>query len=199
MKKKTNSIGILGGTFDPAHFGHVEISKHAYKSIGLDQIWWIITSRNPMKGQSLDSYEERVQKAEFITKDIPYIKIYNKDLHLKTDYTSELIGKIKRKYNRTNFVWIMGADNLVNFHKWHKFDDIINQISIATIDRTKYRNDALKSPTALKYSNGFVNNSDAKMLPYLESPAWTYLDIRTLDISSTQIREGSIIVNNNNM
>jgi len=185
------NIGILGGTFDPAHYGHVEISTHAYKSMGLDQIWWLVTSKNPIKGQSLNSFADRVAESKNITKNIPYIKIYENNLNLKTNYTSELVKKLTNKYSRTNFVWIMGADNLVTFHKWHKFDDILNNIPIAVIDRNSYRKDALKSQTAVKYSSSFINNSDAKILPLLKPPAWTYLDIKTLDISSTKIRESS--------
>lgn len=191
MSYSNCNIGILGGTFDPAHYGHVEISTHAYKSMGLDQIWWLVTSKNPIKGQSLNSFADRVAESKNITKNIPYIKIYENNLNLKTNYTSELVKKLTNKYSRTNFVWIMGADNLVTFHKWHKFDDILNNIPIAVIDRNSYRKDALKSQTAVKYSSSFINNSDAKILPLLKPPAWTYLDIKTLDISSTKIRESS--------
>lgn len=162
-------VGLLGGSFNPPHKGHIHISELAIKKLKLNQVWWIPTAQNPFKDKSLyENYEVRTQKCRLITKN-------NSKIHIKEldeIYTEKLVRHLKSKHKDIEFFWIMGADNLKSFHKWKNFRKLIELIPIAVFSREKFLRQVRK----------------AKIF-HLKIPSqFLVFHTKNIDISSTQIR-----------
>ncbi len=148
-KKK---IGILGGTFDPAHKGHLSISKEAKKRFGIDNIIWAVTKKNPFKDKSSLSLNERLNFAKKITKEYLFIKVKYFEDKIKSNRTVDLVKYIKKNNKNTDIYFIMGADTLINFHKWKNSDLISSICNILVFDRDRYKAKSLSSKSFKKYS-----------------------------------------------
>ena len=174
MKKNfKKKIGILGGTFDPAHNGHIEISKIAKKKFKLDKIIWCITNQNPFKKKSNLSLLKRIKYAKKINLKNKFIKINYFEKKIKSRKTIDLINFIK-KYEKTNSIYfIMGADNLINFHKWHKWKEILNKCKILVFDRKGYKHRSMKSLTYKKFNKKGL----------------FFVSFKKVNISSSQLRK----------
>lgn len=130
-------IGVLGGSFNPAHNGHLEISCQTMEKLNLDEIWWIITSKNPFKdAKTYLSLDKRIKIAKEVIKDNK-IKIHNFEEKINSPYTVDLINHLKQSYD-DNFVWIMGSDNINDFKKWKSYETILNNIKIVICNRPNY-------------------------------------------------------------
>ena len=130
-------IGVLGGSFNPAHNGHLEISCQTMEKLNLDEIWWVITSKNPFKdAKSYISLDKRIKIAEEVIKDNK-IKIHSFEEKINSPYTVDLINHLKQSYD-DNFVWIMGSDNINDFKKWESYEAILNNIKIVICNRPNY-------------------------------------------------------------
>ena len=172
LKPKKIKIGILGGTFDPAHKGHLEISKQAKKRFGLKNIVWAITKQNPFKDESKSNLRSRMQYAKKIIGKSNYIKVKFYEKKINSNKTIDLIKHLnKKKQNEVYF--IMGADNLINFHKWYKWKSIIKKCNILVFDRQGYKAKSLKSVT--------FNSTSNKNL--------TFINYNKVNISSSQLRK----------
>ena len=172
LKPKNINIGILGGTFDPAHKGHLEISKQAKKRFGLKNIIWAITKQNPLKNESKSNLKSRIQFAKKIIGKNNYIKVKFYEKKIGSNRTIDLIRHLtKEKKNEIYF--IMGADNLINFHKWHKWKSIVKKCNILVFDRQGYKAKSLKSVT--------FNRANNKSL--------TFVKFNKVNISSSQLRK----------
>ena len=147
FKKNHKKIGILGGTFDPAHKGHLEISKQAKKKHKLNYIIWAITKKNPFKKKSKTKLITRIKFAKKIIGLNKFIKIKFYENKIKSNKTFDLISHIKRKNDTLDLYFIMGADNLINFHRWHKWKSISQKCNILVFDRQGYKAKSLKSIT----------------------------------------------------
>ena len=148
-KKK---IGILGGTFDPAHRGHLSISKEAKKRFGIDKIIWAITKKNPFKIKSSLSLDKRIKYAKKIAQSNLFIKVKYFENKIKSNRTIDLIKNIKRNNKNTDIYFIMGADSLINFHKWKNSDLILSMCNILVFDRDRYKAKSLSSVSFKKYN-----------------------------------------------
>ena len=182
MKK----IGLLGGSFDPPHKGHLFISLEAKKILKLDEVWWLVTPKNPLKISEPASYVERVHNCKNITRNFP-IKIQEIEKNIQSDYSYKTINYILKHYNSIKFFWLMGADNLINFHKWEKWQMIFNNMSIVIFRRHGYNTNALKSVAAKKFIN---HKYIAQNLEHVSKkiPAWTLIQNKEIKISSSEIR-----------
>ena len=149
IKKK---IGILGGTFDPAHKGHIKISLEAKKRYGITKIIWAITKKNPYKLKSDYSLNERIKYAKKINYKNTFIKIKFYENIIKSNRTIDLIKYIKGKNKNTTIYFIMGADNLINFHKWKSYNLILSICKILVFDRDGYKAKSMKSLSFKKYN-----------------------------------------------
>ena len=147
-----NKIGILGGTFDPAHKGHVKISMEAKKRYKLNEVIWAITKKNPYKSESAYSLSERIKYAKKINYNNKFIKVKFFESIIKSSRTIDLIKYIKKKKKNCKIYFIMGADNLINFHRWKNSNLISSICNILVFDRNGYKAKSLKSLGFKKYN-----------------------------------------------
>ena len=153
QKNKINKIGILGGTFDPAHCGHIKISKEAKRRFNLDQIFWLITKKNPDKKKALKSLKERINFDKKINLKNLFIKVKYFEKQCKSNRTYKLLKFFYKKYPKTKIYLIMGADNLINFHKWKNWKKIPKICILLIFDRDGFKSKALKSVSYKKINN----------------------------------------------
>ena len=172
MFLKKNKIGLLGGSFDPAHKGHLTISKEAIKRLKLDKIIWAITKKNPFKKKSNVDLNKRIKYCEKIIGSNKFIKVKFYENTIKSNKTIDLINYIS-KNKKYKIYFIMGADNLINFHKWHKWRSITKKCNIIVFDRHGYKKKSLNSTTFKRLS--------AKNLKFIE--------FKKVNISSSQLRK----------
>ena len=152
MNTNKVKIGILGGSFDPAHKGHLAISKEAKKRFGLQSIIWAITKRNPFKEKSETPVLKRIKECKRIIGLNSYIKVKYYENIIKSNRTIDLINHLK-KNKKNEIYFLMGADNLINFHKWHKWKLISQKCKIIVFDRQGYKKKSLNS-ISFKRLNG---------------------------------------------
>ena len=182
------SIGLLGGSFDPPHRGHIYISLEAKKILQLDGIWWLVTPKNPLKISRPANYEERIHNCKSITKTHP-IKIEEIEKKIKSTYSFQTIDFLQNHYENINFFWLMGADNLINFHYWQKWRKIFSSIPIVIFRRHDYNVRALKSITLKTFNNFKISSKYLNKKKFTTLPAWTWIDNKEIKISSTEIRK----------
>jgi|TARA_B100001094_G_scaffold214757_1_gene208811 nicotinate-nucleotide adenylyltransferase len=172
LNLKKNKIGILGGSFDPAHKGHLAISKEATKIFKLNQIIWAITKKNPFKEKSSTDILDRIKFCKKIIKKTNFIKVKFYEDKIKSNKTIDLINHLtKNKLNEIYF--LMGADNLINFHKWHKWKIISKKCNIVVFDRHGYKKKSLNSMTFKR-----LNKKNLK-----------FIEFDKVNISSSQLRK----------
>jgi len=173
FKKNHNRIGILGGTFDPPHIGHLHISKIALKKLRLDAIIWVIAKQNPLKQKPYLSTKMRVNLSKYITKSQKKIFVAYLDDKIKSRNTFDLLNFLKKKNKKIKLFFLIGADNLIKFHKWYKWKKIPELATIVVFARSKYSTKAL---------NSFASKKLKKM-------DWIYINAKTMNISSSLIRK----------
>ena len=142
---KKKKIGIIGGSFDTANKGHIKISIEAKKQFKIDKIIWAITRKNPFKSKSFFELKRRINFSKKITKKYNFISVKYYEDKIKSNKTINLINYIIRKNNKSEFFFLMGADNLISFHRWHKWKIISSKCNILVFDRTNYKSKSLKS------------------------------------------------------
>ena len=181
-------VGIMGGSFNPAHDGHRIVAETAIKRLRLDQLWWVVTHGNPLKSKSdLPSQTDRMTAARRFAHG-PRMKITGFEAELGTPYTAAMLAFLRRRHARVHFVWVMGADNLSGFHRWQHWRTIMRTFPIAVVDRPGWRMKALASPAAAAFKMARVCEARASSLPALKPPAWTFLTSRLSPLSSTALR-----------
>ena len=183
MKK----IGLLGGSFDPPHKGHLFISLEAKKLLKLNEVWWIVTPQNPLKISKPATYQERVNNCKKISRNYP-INIKEIEKKIGSNYSYKTINYILHHYKNIKFFWLMGADNLISFHKWQKWQKIFNNMSIVIFKRHGYNTKALKSIASKKFVHNRILRSKIDLKDFNNLPSWTIIKNKEVRISSTEIR-----------
>ncbi|MFZ8878663.1 MAG: nicotinate-nucleotide adenylyltransferase [Paracoccaceae bacterium] len=180
-------IGLFGGSFDPAHAGHVALTKHALRQFGLDQVWWLVTPGNPLKSHGPAPLAMRMAQARAKMKH-PQVRVTDIEAQLGTTYTAETIAVLQDRFVHTQFVWLMGADNLAQFDQWKDWRQIMETIPIGVIARPAARLSPLSSRAARIYRNARVPAKKSRLLGNLSGPAWCYLNMPLMPISSSTLR-----------
>jgi nicotinate-nucleotide adenylyltransferase len=181
-------VGLLGGSFNPAHGGHLHISREALKRLGLDEVWWLVSPQNPLKPRAgMGRLEERLANARTVARH-PRIKVTDIESRLGTTYTADTLAALKRKFPRTRFVWLMGADNLLQISSWERWQNIFGLVPIAVFARPSYSLSGLSGPAARRYARRRVPLQDARRLAETDPPAWVFLPVRLDARSATDIR-----------
>lgn len=184
------AIGLLGGSFNPPHEAHVEISETAIRRLGLSRVWWIVTPGNPLKTSNAPApLAERLADARALVGSRS-ITVTGFEQALRDRYTISTLQFVRRRRPDARFVWVMGADCLAEFHRWRQWREIMNLMPIAVIDRPGWRLKALSSIAAHAYAGARLPEHEAALLPSLRPPAWVFLTAPLSDLSSTAIRAG---------
>jgi nicotinate-nucleotide adenylyltransferase len=180
-------IGLFGGSFDPPHRGHMLVSRMAIQRLGLDQLWWLVTPGNPLKHHAPGSLLRRVETARALA-DHPKIRVTAIEAALGTRYTADTLARLAERLPGVDLVWVMGADNLYEFHRWRHWRRIAGLMPIAVYDRPGSTFSAIASPAAQALAPYRIDEADAALLPGLATPAWTFLHGPRVTLSSTALR-----------
>ena len=184
------TVGLFGGSFNPPHAGHALVAEIAMRRLQLDQLWWIVTPGNPLKsGRELKPLAERIAQSERLAQD-PRIKVTAFEAGFNVRYTADTVALVLAHNPGVRFIWIMGADNLRDFHRWQRWRLIAAMMPIAVIDRPGATLAYLSSTMALAYPHARVDEDDAALLARYRPPAWTFIHGPRSSLSSSAIRAG---------
>lgn len=182
-------IGLFGGSFNPAHQGHVLASLTALRRLGLDAVWWLVTPGNPLKNnQGLPELSVRVDAARALVRRHPGIHVTGVEAQLGTRFTAQTLAALKRRCPGARFVWLMGADNLAQFDRWRGWRRIAAMMPIAVIDRPGATHKAVRSRAAVALERWRMDETDAVLLPTEPPPAWLFIHGRRSNLSSSALR-----------
>jgi nicotinate-nucleotide adenylyltransferase len=182
-------IGLLGGSFNPAHNAHRAISLGAMRALGLDEVWWLVSPGNPLKegAKNMASIEARLASAERMARGAR-IRVSNFEQRERTRYTIDTVRLLKRRYPRHRFIWLLGSDTLPNFHKWRDWRGLAREVPIAVIPRPGYDHPAL-AVRAMGWLGRFVRPpNQAKCWTEWSAPAILLLRLPRDPTSATAIR-----------
>ena len=172
VKASNKTIGLVGGTFDPAHKGHVAITKIAIKKLKLSKVFWIVTKKNPFKDNPYYSLSQRLKKAKELTKGIKKIQVIHLDKRVNSSRSINIINYLVNRKKLKNIYFIIGADNLINFHKWKDWKRIVKLTKLIVFSRKGYDRKGSKSTVTKYYKNKI-----------------TFIKNRPIVISSTKLRK----------
>jgi nicotinate-nucleotide adenylyltransferase len=181
-------VGLLGGSFNPAHGGHLHVSREALKRLDLDEVWWLVSPQNPLKPRAgMGGLEERLANARAVARH-PRIKVTDLETRLGTSYTADTLAALKRRFPHTRFVWLMGADNLLQISRWERWKNIFELVPIAVFARPSYSLRSLSGSAARRFARRRVSLQGARRLADTVPPAWVFLPVRLDARSATDIR-----------
>lgn len=183
-----NRIGLFGGSFNPPHAGHFLVAETALRRLGLDQLWWLVTPGNPLKtNTNLADLGKRVDAVKALARH-PRMKVTAFEKKLGTSYTASTIASLQRMRPHLKFVWVMGADNLANFHHWQNWQSIIEGVPVAVVDRPNASLSSLSARVCHRYAFAELSATKARQLPEMKAPCWTFLRGPMDETSSTFLR-----------
>ena len=186
----TKRIGLLGGSFNPAHAGHVHISRQARRHLDLDQVWWLVSPQNPLKPErGMAPFRERIGAARATAEDsgVPILVTAIED-EMGTRYSVDTLAALKGRFPGHRFVWIMGADNLIQAHRWKDWRTFFRTVPIAVFSRPPYSSRALKAKAAWYFAAARWRQTRAARLAGIRPPAWIFLRRGRHPASATGIR-----------
>ena len=181
-------VGLLGGSFNPAHSGHLHISLEAVRLLNLDYVIWLVSPQNPLKADMRNSLDRRVNYAKLIAKHEKKIIVSNVEKLFPTTYTAETIKILQHTYSNVKFVWMMGADNMAQIHKWYNWRQIFETVFVAVFDREEYEKEALESKAGRCYRTKEINSNDF-IKDNLDKGSWFFFKICKSPMSSTALRD----------
>lgn len=181
------SVGLLGGSFDPPHQGHVAISEAAMRRFGLDHLVWLVSPGNPLKSRQPAPLQRRVAACADLVQH-PRVQISDIEAKLGTRYTAQTLRHLRRRHPGVRFVWLMGADNLAHFHRWKDWRQILETVPIGVLARPGDRISARLSPAARIYRSYMLKGGESALLARAEAPAWCFVNTPMVEASSTAIR-----------
>ncbi|PKP82294.1 MAG: nicotinic acid mononucleotide adenylyltransferase [Alphaproteobacteria bacterium HGW-Alphaproteobacteria-2] len=180
-------IGLLGGSFDPAHAGHAHITREALKRFHLDRVWWLVSPGNPLKPLGPAPMARRLARARRVMSH-PRVTVTGIEARLGTRYTAETLDRLAARYPGVRFVWLMGADNLTSFHRWQRWQDILHRVPVGVLARPGKRIPARQSVAARAFAHRRLPEAAAPLLALRTAPAWCFLNVPMVDLSSSRIR-----------
>ncbi|HLB80370.1 MAG TPA: nicotinate-nucleotide adenylyltransferase [Dongiaceae bacterium] len=187
-RRRGRKVGLLGGSFNPAHEGHRHISRVALKRLGLDEVWWLVSPQNPLKPRAgMAALGKRLREAAAFAGD-RRIRVSDFEAKAGLRYTAETLVALRRRFPRLRFVWLMGADNLVQIPAWKDWQRIFNAVPVAVFTRPPYSYRALAAKAARRFASARIDERASRTLPGRAAPAWVFLGGRPSPVSATAIR-----------
>ncbi len=180
-------VGLLGGSFDPPHAGHVHITLAALKRFRLDQVWWLLSPGNPLKTAGPAPIERRMVAARRLM-DHPRVVISDFEARIGTRHTAQTLQALMVRQPGVRFVWLMGADNLATLHHWQNWQWIMENVPVGVMARPGDRISARTSPAANRYERWRLRGRASAVLARQSTPAWCFINLPMVDQSSSRIR-----------
>lgn len=182
-------IGLLGGSFNPAHQGHLHVSRLAIARLGLDEVWWLVSPQNPLKPiEDMAPFDDRFAAARTLAAADTRVHVSDAERRLGTRYTADTLRALARRFPEARFVWIMGADNLIQIDQWDEWSTIFHTVAIAVFARAPYSSKALSSTAARRFADARIDESESARLADKPPPAWVFLHTPLHPESATRIR-----------
>ena len=183
------AIGLLGGSFDPPHAGHLHISREALKRFSLDGVWWLVSPGNPLKPRGPAPLERRMASARAMV-DHPRIRVSDFEARAGTRYTADTLAALQAACPKARFVWLMGADNLAQLHLWEDWQEIMERVPVGVLARPGDRIPARLSRAARIYRQARLPGKKSHLLARAAAPAWCFINLPMSPMSSTMLRAG---------
>lgn len=180
-------VGLFGGSFDPPHQGHVHVTREAMKAFGLDRVWWLVSPGNPLKERGPAPLARRMMAARAVMQH-PRVEVTDIEALTGTRATADTLAALRRLYPQVRFVWLMGADNLAQFHRWKDWRQIMDSVPVGVVARPGDRISARMSPAARLYAKYRIDGQARHLLGRAEAPAWCFVNVPMVDVSSTELR-----------
>ena len=180
-------VGLLGGSFDPAHAGHVHITREALKRFRLDRVWWLVTPGNPLKTRGPAPLDARLARAKAVMQH-PRVVVTDIETRLGTRYTAQTLARLQAIYPGVRFVWLMGADNLAQFHRWDRWQHILYSVPVGVLARPGGAARARLAPAPRMFAGARLRQSAAATLGRRKAPVWCFVNLPMVDLSSSAIR-----------
>jgi len=182
------TIGLFGGSFNPAHSGHLDLSLAALRHLGLDYVWWLVSPQNPLKSAGdMAPLAERVASALAVARH-PRLVVTDIETSLGTVYTAQTLRRLTARFPRLRFVWLMGADNLATIHHWRDWQDIFDRVGVAVFDRPSYSLTALGGPAARRFARVRQHGPALRTLKFAKPPVWGFVTMKLNPVSASAIR-----------
>ncbi len=182
------AVGLLGGSFNPAHEGHIHIARTAMERLGLDEVWWLVSPGNPLKAErGMAPLQERFASAAALAHN-GAMRVTDIERELGTRYTAESIRRLRARYPRRAFVWLMGADNLAQIPAWKDWSLIFHMVPVAVFARPHYLERALSGAASARFRDGRLPERAARTLARHRPPAWIFIHSRLVAASASAIR-----------
>jgi nicotinate-nucleotide adenylyltransferase len=183
-------IGLLGGSFDPAHVGHAHVARTGFVRLDLDAVWWLVSPQNPLKPKS-SPLPARMASARKIARGRAMV-VSDLETRLGTRFTIDTLRALKRHYRGVHFVWLMGGDNLTGFERWRGWDDIACTVPVCIVSRPNGRKGVRMGKLAMRFPSARLREEEALLLPVSPAPAWSYISARWNRESSTRLRKAGL-------
>jgi nicotinate-nucleotide adenylyltransferase len=188
LRGSKRRIGLLGGSFNPAHEGHIHISLEARKRLGLDEIWWVLSPHNPLKAASeIEDYALRRNHALKIMEHHPCLRLCEIEHFRHTRYSYDTLRLLHRLAPGLRFVWLMGADNLAGFHRWQRWAELAGETPLAVCDRAPFSHHSLRGVAGTRLAKRRCHRPAS--LATSTPPAWAFLHFRRHPLSATELRK----------
>jgi nicotinate-nucleotide adenylyltransferase len=183
-------VGLFGGSFNPAHDGHAHVAETAMQRLDLDRVVWLVSPQNPLKDAARTApLVERMTSARAVAPG-PRMVVSDFETRAGTRWTVDTLRALKARHPGVRFVWLMGSDNLESFHRWRGWTDIMRLMPMAVIARPGSLLESRAAPAARRFAGFRVSSREARLLPQMAAPAWTYLRAPLNPSSSTALRAG---------
>ncbi len=187
IAKAGQTIGLLGGSFDPAHDGHVHITREALKRFDLDRVWWLVSPGNPLKTHGPAPLDKRMEQARRVMQH-PRVTVTDIEARLGTRYTAQTLKVLQAQFLGVRFVWLMGADNLAQLHLWQDWQWIMANVPVGVLARPGDRISARMSPAARLFAPYRIPGAQSHLLGRSDPPAWCFVNVPMVAQSSSAIR-----------
>lgn len=183
-------VGLLGGSFNPAHDGHLEIALIALRQLALDEVWFLVSPGNPLKsGNGMAEINERVASVGRLLGSDPRLRVVTIEASLGTRYTADTLPALRRRFRRVRFVWLMGADNLIQIPAWARWASIFKAVPVAVFARPQYSIKALVGKAARRFFTARRSGRNVRFLASQPPPAWVFFHSRLNPASASAIRD----------
>lgn len=190
LPRRRQTVGLLGGSFNPAHAGHLHISREAKRRLCIDHIWWLVSPQNPLKSSvDMAPLKARLLQSQTIAAPAPFIRVLAPEAEFGSNYSYDTVRRLQKLYPYIDFIWIMGADNLVEFHRWYRWSAFFTRLPIAVFDRAPYTLKAFSSKAALRFIKQYV--APKHRLRFGAPPTWTFIRMKPHPASSTALRKNT--------